>query len=112
MSRPKRVYLQRAHLFLLGWGEWMDMHIDSSAIGHRKQTAEASAGEGRGDGKPSSICPEVMMPEWVSIVDHALNVMPPDLYVVIVKKYRYPVEEIPRKKLDEVLLWVAGRIGC
>ena len=109
MPRPRRDYLRKAHWLVQDWSEWMECHVDSSAIGYPRRTAESSAGQGRGSNKPGSICPEVIMPQHVATVDKAIRQMPTDLNVVVIRKYRQGIR-VSRRKLDEALIWLSGRI--
>lgn len=110
MPRPRRDYLRHADWRLQELAEWEDRHIESSAIGYPKQTAESMAGQGRGPGKPTSICPEVMMPDRISIVAHAVRDMPFHMQRIYEAKYKQ-AQKVSRKKLDDVLHWVAARIA-
>jgi len=109
MPRPRRDYLRKTHWWVQDWAEWMARHVDSSAIGYPRRTAESSAGEGRGSNKPGSICPEVIMPEHVATIDHAVRDMPQDLNATVIRKYRHG-DTVSRRKLDEALIWLSGRI--
>ena len=109
MARKRRDHLQTAHYHLVTWAEWLDRHMECSVIGYPSRTAESRAGEGLGQGKGSSRCPEVMMPEHVQLVDRAIRVMPEELSVVIVEKYRNQ-KRVTRYKLDEALTWISGKL--
>ena len=109
MARPRRDYLQRTHIQVDGWANWVARHLHTSIIGYPSRTAESRAGEGLGDGKPGSKSPEVMMPEHVAKVDHAVRVMPKDLYVTV-ENYYINTQKVPRRKLNEALMWLSGRI--
>jgi hypothetical protein len=109
MGRQRRDHLQTAHYYVVTWSEWLDRHIESSAIGYPSSTAEARAGEGGGSGKACSRCPDVMMPGHVAIVDRAVRIMPDELSVVLIRKYRQN-DKVSRRKLDEALTWLAGRL--
>jgi len=109
MSRPRRDYLQETHNRLVWWSEWMDRHLEGSCIGYPHCTAESRAGEGVGDSVPSSKVPDVMMPADVAAVEHAVGRMPQDLQLVVVTKYENQ-GKVSRRKLDNALHWLSGRI--
>ena len=108
MARKRVDYLQATHNRLVWWSEWLDRHLEGSCIGYPHCTAESRAGEGIGV-VPSSKCPDVMMPSEVQSVDHAVRIMPEDLQFIIVLKYERQ-GKVSRRKLDNALHWLSGRI--
>ena len=49
------------------------------------------------------------MPEHVATIDHAVRDMPQDLNATVIRKYRHG-DTVSRRKLDEALIWLSGRI--
>ena len=105
--RKRRDYLQWAHDDCVEYADWCSRHLEVSAIGYPQMTAEASAGQGKGSNKPSTICPEIMMPCRVARVDHAVCAMPRNLREVIYRKY-FDSKDVGRHTLESALTWIAA----
>ena len=110
MSRPRREYLSQTSSDLASWASWVLRFLPSSSIGYPSCTAEATAGQGKGSNKPGSADPNLMMPKDVQRIDRALQDIPEDLYRPIEEKYFRGVG-VSRHRLDQSLIWLAGRMG-
>ena len=108
MGRPRRDYLQAAHYAVVSWAQWTDRHVRNAGYPHCSVEGRLMEG-GSGGLPPGPRVPNVMMPDYVAEVDQAMRVMPAPLCWVL-EAYYLDGEPVPRRRLDEALVWISGRI--
>lgn len=112
MAKPRRDWLERAHVMAWSWAEWTVTHVECSAIGYPSRTGEARLAEDGGQGGAVARCvvPDVVMPHHVAVVDRAVKVMPQKLRETLEQKYLHG-GEVARRSLTEALTWLSGAVG-
>ena len=113
-------------ILLQDWGAWC-RQLHRSCLSYPARTAESRAGEAKAPGRPSTLVPDVLVPERLLGLDRAIRDMPRTLKVAVEIRYLADLdpggqEELWRRKakagrrqyysrLDGAHWWLAGRLG-
>jgi hypothetical protein len=92
-------------ILLADWGAWC-RQLHRSCLSYPARTAESRAGEARAPGRPTTLVPDVLVPERLLDLDRAIRDMPPSLKLAVQVRY---VEDIDRQGQESLWRERAGK---